>query len=301
MAQFQRIGLIASLSQQTVVNSLARLATFLTERGIQVVYEERTAEIVGTADLVSGSAIFPMSNLGEEIDLAIVVGGDGSFISAGRDLVDSDVPILGVNRGRLGFLTDISPDDIEERVGSVLAGDYRGSERSLLRVEVERDGSILDSGLALNDIVLHPGQSVRMMSFDLYIDGKFVYTQDSDGLIVATPTGSTAYALSAGGPILNPELKANVIVPLNPHTLSNRPIVVPGESEIVLVVGDRNDLNPLVTRDGHSDFSIQPSDRVRIQTHSKRLKLIHPSDQNFYESCRSKLGWAATPERGKKA
>ena len=231
--------------------------------------------------------------LGEKADVAIVVGGDGSMLSAARDLVQSNIPLLGINRGRLGFLNDIGPGEIEERVGEVLSGDYIVSERFLLEMSVTRENQSIGSGAALNDVVFHPGKSVRMMEFELYIDGQFVYSQRSDGLIVATPTGSTAYALSGGGPIMHPNLNAVVLVPMNPHTLSSRPIVVGGDSTITILVGKRNKLHPHVTCDGQNHISTRPGDVIEISKLKQPIRLIHLPDHNFYATCRSKLGWGS--------
>ena len=174
--------------------------------------------------------------IGEVSDLIIVVGGDGSLLSAARTLARFDVPVLGVNRGRLGFLTDVSPDEIEQRVGEVLDGQYRIEKRFLLDVMVKHNGEPIGTADALNDVVVNSGTSAKMIEFELYIEGEFVYRQRSDGLIVSTPTGSTAYSLSGGGPIMHPKLDAIVLVPMFPHTLSSRPIVVDGNSEIKIVI-----------------------------------------------------------------
>ena len=215
------------------------------------------------------------------------------MLSACRKMAAFGIPLLGINRGRLGFLTDISPDEIEQRVLPVLQGEYKQTKRFLLETSVTRNGVEIGKGTAVNDIVLHPGMSVRMMTFELYVDGQFVYSQRSDGLIVATPTGSTAYALSAGGPLLFPELDAIVVVPLNPHTLSSRPVVLNGSAQIEIRVSSRNELHPLITCDGHNDFGTEPGDIITINKHSNDILLIHPKDNNFYGVCRSKLGWGS--------
>jgi NAD+ kinase len=253
------------------------------------VYEEQTANMVDRAV----DKTLPIAQFSGEIDLGIVVGGDGSMLSASRKMASLGIPLLGINRGKLGFLTDISPDEIEARVLTVLSGEYKQTRRFMLETSVTRNGKIIGTGTALNDIVLHPGMSVRMMTFELYVDGEFVYSQRSDGLIVATPTGSTAYALSAGGPLLFPELDAMVVVPLNPHTLSSRPIALHGSAQIELKVSTRNELRPLITCDGHNDIVTEPGDVITIQKHAHDILLIHPKDNNFYGVCRSKLGWGS--------
>ncbi|MDM3870313.1 NAD(+) kinase [Porticoccus sp. W117] len=295
MPSFPRIGLMARVQYPEVVDSLRYLISDLgADHSLMV--EARAAAFLKEESLDDEGIDYPVCECQEFadcIDLAILVGGDGSMLSAAREMVDFDVPLLGINRGRLGFLNDIYPDEIGPRVREVLAGNYIESSRFLLETAVTRNGTEIGAGIALNDVVLHPGQSVRMMEFELYIDGHFVNSQRSDGLIVATPTGSTAYALSGGGPILNPDLDAIVLVPMNPHTLSSRPIVVPGNSEIEIRVSDLNELHPFVTCDGQNHVETEPGDVISIRKKAKQLRLIHPSDHNFYEICRSKLGWGS--------
>jgi len=294
MANFQRIGLVTRLHLDQVADTLNHLVRFLSEAGWQPVVEDSAASLLAPGNYqVADSAAMARS-----VDLVIVVGGDGSMLSAARDMVDFDIPLLGVNRGRLGFLTDILPHEVEARVSRVLAGEYVVSNRFLLDVEVTRGGDKIAAGLALNDVVLHPGKSVRMMEFELNIDRQFVYSQRSDGLIVSTPTGSTAYALSAGGPILHPNMDALVLVPMNPHTLTSRPVAVPGSSVVEIRVGERNELHPLVTCDGQCDIMIEPGDVIQIRKKAKQLRLVHPVDHNFYGICRSKLGWGSRLDSG---
>ncbi len=287
MQRFQNIGVVARLRHAEVVDSLHRLVAFLKADGRTVFAEAMTAELLADDSVKTISR----RSVENAVDLVIVVGGDGSMLGAARALADLNVPLLGLNRGRLGFLTDIHPDDMEEGIGRVLAGEFCSTERFLLEMSVERNGQTISGGVALNDVVLHPGKSVRMMEFELYIDGQFVYSQRSDGLIVATPTGSTAYALSAGGPIMHPELDAIVLVPMNPHTLTSRPIVVGGQARLEVLVGTRNELRPLVTCDGQTDTATEPGDVIKIQRKQRPMRLIHPIDHNFYETCRNKLGW----------
>jgi len=192
----------------------------------------------------------------------------------------------------LGFLTDIQPDDMENQLIRVLAGDYIVSNRFLLEISLSRKGEKINSGEAINDVVVHPGSSLRMMEFELYIDEQFVYSQRSDGLIVSTPTGSTAYALSGGGPILHPNLDAIVLVPMNPHTLSSRPVVVGGDSSIEIKLGLRNE-HSMVTCDGQNDLIPQPGDVICIEKKMQPLRLIHQADNSFYATCRTKLGWGS--------
>lgn len=296
MTHFQRIGLLGTLDLPEVKESLHKLEVFLVGQGRDVFYEKKTAEIVDW----SVKNVLPISGFADHIDLGIIVGGDGSMLSASRKMASLGIPLLGINRGRLGFLTDISPDEIEARVLSVLQGEYKQTRRFMLETEVTRNGELIGNGTAVNDIAMHPGMSARMMTFELYVDNEFVYSQRSDGLIVATPTGSTAYALSAGGPLLVPELDAIVVVPLNPHTLSSRPIALQGSAQIEVRVSTRNELQPVLTCDGQNDIATKPGDIITIKRHANDILLIHPKDNNFYSVCRSKLGWGSRLDVDKK-
>lgn len=292
MTHFSTVGLIGHLNSDRATDSIKRLILFLQLHNKRLVLEKSTAALLSDPQwLQSIHQIVHIDELGSMCDLVIVVGGDGSLLRGGRALAKYNVPLLGVNRGRLGFLTDIKPDEIEIKVGEVLDGKYIEDHRFLLDMTIYRDGQIIGSGDALNDVVLHPGQFIHMLEFELYVDGHFVTSQRSDGIIVSTPTGSTAYALSGGGPIMHPKLDAIVLVPMNPHTLSSRPMVVAGDSEIKIVVGEHNSAVPLVTCDGQTHVEVGPSDEIHIRKKPHRLTLIHPLNHNFYERCRSKLGW----------
>ncbi len=289
MSEFSRIGLVGRPGSDRALHTLKRLIRYLQGRGADVVLEEETS------NALPGHTLEVSNNetLGKTCDLVIVVGGDGSLLGAARALSRYKVPLLGVNRGRLGFLTDITPNDIETKVEEVLSGKYMMETRFLLDSSVIRKGTLIGGGDALNDVVIHPGRFIRMIEFELYIDGQFVYSQRSDGLIVSTPTGSTAYALSGGGPIMHPKLDAIVIVPMNPHTLSSRPIVVDGNSEIKIMVGEANSAYPHVTCDGQNHVVTNPGDEIHIHKKPHKLHLIHPLNHNFYETCRTKLGWGS--------
>ena len=287
-AGFRNIGLIGRLGSNKVIETIRRLIRYLEQHKHQVIIEQRTAEIM----LGHGCQEADLKMLAEICDLVIVVGGDGSLLGAARSMAKTGVPVLGVNRGRLGFLTDILPDEVEEKVGAVLDGNYTSEKRFLLETQVYRGDELIGSADGLNDVVLHPGKSARMIEFDLYIEGQFVYNQRSDGLIVATPTGSTAYALSGGGPIMHPKLDALVLVPMFPHTLSSRPIVVDGNSEIKILVSDANETYPHISCDGQTHLVTRPGDTLYIRKKPHKLRLIHPLGHNFYETCRTKLGWS---------
>ena len=289
MSEFNRVGLVGRPGSERALYTLKRLIRFLQARGLSIVLEEELAKSLPEHALEESNS----ETLGKTCDLVIVVGGDGSLLGAARALSKYNVPLLGVNRGRLGFLTDITPSDIEDKVGEVLDGKYMIENRFLLDTSVIREGGLIGGGDALNDVVIHPGRFIRMIEFELYIDGQFVYSQRSDGLIISTPTGSTAYALSGGGPIMHPKLDAIVIVPMNPHTLSSRPIVVDGNSEIRVIVGEHNSAYPHVTCDGQNHVVTNPGDEIHIHKKPHNLHLIHPLNHNFYETCRTKLGWGS--------
>lgn len=289
MASFKNIGLIGRLGSAKVVETLRRLIRFLNAHDYHVILEDRTATVL----LDHGQQEASRRLLGEICDLVIVVGGDGSMLGAGRAMSRTGTPVLGINRGRLGFLTDISPDEVEQRVGEVLDGDYETEERFLLDAEVFREGSLVGTADGLNDVVIHPGKAARMIEFELFIDEQFVYSQRSDGLIIATPTGSTAYALSGGGPIIHPRLEAITLVPMFPHTLSSRPIVVDAASEIKVHIGETNEAYPHVSCDGQTQVVSKPGDILYVRRKPQRLTLIHPRGHNYFEICRSKLGWSS--------
>jgi len=291
MGQFGNVGLIGRMGSGVgsgpVVESLSRLVAILCDRGCQVVIEEETSTMWPD----HGLAIANKDTIGERCDLVIVVGGDGSLLGAARALARHGVPVLGVNRGKLGFLTDILPAELEAKVDEVLSGQFIEETRFLLDVSVVRNGSPVGEGEGLNDIVLHPGKSTRMIEFELFIEGQFVYSQKSDGLIVSTPTGSTAYSLSAGGPIMQPKLDALVLVPMFPHTLSSRPIVIDGSSEIKIQISAGNNIYPQISCDGQNHIGAAPGDTVYIHKKPHEFRLIHPVNHNFYSICRDKLGW----------
>lgn len=287
MSRFYNVGIIGRLGSAKALDTIRRLKSWLQQQELNVILDEAIAE------MLPGHAVQTSSRkqLGEVCDLVIVVGGDGSMLGAARAMASHNIPVLGINRGSLGFLTDISPEQMEQQVGAVLAGDYEMEERFLLETEVLRDGNPIGWGDALNDVVLHPGKSTRMIAFELFIDGQFVYSLKADGLIIATPTGSTAYALSAGGPIMHPKIDAMVIVPMYPHTLSSRPIVVGADSELKVVISQDMSIYPLVSCDGQNHANCAPGDVVYIRRKQHRLQLLHPLEHNFYEVCRNKLGW----------
>ena len=284
--QFDTIGLIGKHGDAAPQGTLLKLAAFLLQRGHRTLLDDATAKRIDQ----HGLEIASLTQIGEQCDLAIVVGGDGTLLHVARHLADHDVPLLGINLGRLGFLADISPDGMLEALEQIFSGHYTAESRSLLSSEVDGRHCI-----AVNDVVIHKWNIARMIELETYIDGHFVESQRSDGLIISTPTGSTAYALSGGGPLLQPGLNATLLVPICPHTLSNRPIVVSGDSEIEIRVCGNTELEHVrVTCDGQTCIPLHQN-TIRIRKHRRTVRLIHPKDHNHFNLLRAKLGWSGHP------
>ena len=283
---FKTVGLIGRHRNIQIKPTLEGLWCDLNAAGIGVVVEQQTAELLDNVKVMS----VPRDQLSVHCDLLITIGGDGSLMQAAHAAVEQDLPVLGVNRGRLGFLTDVHPDEVTAKVQEVLAGEYSEEERFLMAVTTAGETPQYRS-MALNDTVILPGLSPHMIEFAVYVNDEFVCQQRADGVIIATPTGSTAYSLSGGGPILHPQLDAVVIVPMFPHTLSSRPLVVKGSSDISVNIVASNEFSPQLSCDGQGRVSVAPGGQVKISKYHKPLKLIHPKSYNYYEALRSKLGW----------
>ncbi len=289
MGSFETVGLMARTGSDLVLETLRRVRDFLHSRNIDVMVSPEAHDMLGDCERKSRSH----REMGTHCDLIIAVGGDGNMLGTARTFAPYGVPIVGVNRGRLGFLADISPDDIEDSLGAVLSGKYTMEEHFLLEGEVQTPKGVTDVPCALNEVLIHSAEMPHMIEFDLYIDDVFVYNQYSDGLILSSPTGSTAYSLSAGGPIMHPSLDAIVLVPMFPHSLNSRPLVVPGSSSIRIVVGAGMSMNAKVSFDSQLGFEIAPGQSLCVRKMKDRLKLIHPPGHSFYGVCRSKLDWAS--------
>lgn len=285
-SKFNTIGVIGRLRNPGVKETLEALIAFLQQLGKKVVIEAETAEACPEQRLMTVSR----EQLGQSCEIVIVVGGDGSLLSAAHAVVNQDTPILGINRGSLGFLTDILPTELD-KIEAILDGKYTIEKRFLLSARVELNGEALGEDDALNEIALIPNMTPQMIEFEIYIDDQFVCSQNSDGLIIATPTGSTAYALSGGGPILHPGLDAIVLVPMFPHSLNNRPIVVEGNRKITIIVSEKNHNSPRLTCDGQAYINSPAGSHVTILKKTQPLNLIHPLDYNYYKVLRSKLHW----------
>ena len=284
---FQKIGITGKPGSRAAMETVVALCHQLLADGKQIFVPKRHHQEV----TIDGVEHISFETLGKTCDIVIVVGGDGSMLKTARELVDSQVPLLGINRGHLGFLTDIRPTEIETRIPPILAGEYTLENRFLLFAEVYRQDERIGSSCAVNDVVLYPGEIARMISFELYMDQHFVYSQRSDGLIVSTPTGSTAYSLSGGGPIMAPETDSVVLVPMCPHTLTSRPITVNRQRVIDLVISESNPHNPQLSCDGQEIISLLPGDRIRIKQYPIEMRLVHPLDYDYFEVLRSKLNW----------
>lgn len=286
-AEFKTIALVGNTSDQRVSESMLALAAHLQSHRCTVLVD--AAGVIDFDGL--GVERRPEAQLGAQANLVIAIGGDGTLLHAARLAIPHGVPVLGVNRGRLGFLADISPTDMRDRLDEVLAGQYVKDKRSMLQAKLLRQGQAENTCEALNDVVLQKWQTGRMLDFETWIDGRYVNTHGGDGLVVATATGSTAYALSCGGPILYPELDALVLAPICPHTLSDRPIVVRSSSTIEVRLVERPDTRAQVTCDGVPLGELVPGDRLVVMPSSKTVTLLHPSDHDYYRILRSKLRW----------
>lgn len=273
-----------------VPETLAAVKNYLLSLSIQVMLEKNTAAMMPDASLPVISA----DALQGHADLLIVVGGDGSLLQAAHIAAMQQVPVLGINRGRLGFLTDIPPNDFHQ-ITAILHGHYQEEQRFLLEAHMETDDHTIAQGTGLNDVVLLPGDVAKMIEFDIYVNEEFVCNQRADGLIVATPTGSTAYALSGGGPIMHPHLNAVVLVPMFPHTLSSRPLVIEASNVIKIVISHHNDTSPYVSCDGQNRVAVSPGGVITIHKKSTALRLIHPENYNYYDTLRKKLDWGKPP------
>ncbi len=289
---FRSIGLIARHHAVGVRRTLCQLGEFLHKRNINILLESSITSELENWEFGSATP----EEIAKNSDLIIVVGGDGTLLHAARSMADRDIPLLGINLGRLGFLTDISQDNMHQALEQILDGNYEEEERFLLQAEVGKPGESGTSCTAFNDVVIHKWNVARMIEFETHVDGRFVETQRADGLIIATPTGSTAYALSGGGPLLDPALNALVLVPICPHTLSNRPIVVSGDCKIDIVICGRTDpKNVRITCDGDSSLVSSLEERIHISKYEHKIRLIHPVGHDHFNLLRHKLGWSEHP------
>jgi len=282
---FKTVALIGKRRTPDIAAPLLRLAGFLAEKGLAVMVDELTAQYLGQ----HAYRVASLTEMGEAVDLAIVLGGDGTMLNIVCALAPHQVPLVGVNQGRLGFLTDISLDNMLPTIASMLEGNFVTEQRMLLQGTVLRGGAEAFRALAFNEVVMHRGGASSMMEFEISIDGEYLYNQRADGLIAATPTGSTAYALSAGGPIVHPALDIITLVPICPHTLSNRPIVLKSESVLEIMI--HRCVGSSLRFDSHSSFELQEGDKVVVGRDAEPARLLHPVGHSYYHTLREKLLW----------
>ncbi len=285
MTRFMNIGLIAKTGDDSVAPTLAEVYQLLRDLGARVLPEDSTVGLLVDVPTVD------MATIGRDCDLAIVIGGDGTLLRAARELVNFDVPLVGVNRGRLGFLVDVSPEDKLYKLNEIIGGEFIEEHRLLLDCSLFRNDECIHRSLAFNDMVARTKNVLQILEFEISINDSFVLTQRADGIIVATPSGSTAYALSSGGPIVNPNLNAIVLQPVCPHTLSSRPLVVTAESIVRVHISDRKPVRAQMVCDGQVYIDLQNGDLMQVQKHDRTIRLLHPADYDYHHILREKLNW----------
>jgi NAD+ kinase len=284
-ASFKTVGLIGKYKSPDIAAPLLELGDFLEQRGVKVMIDGLTAEHIGD----SRFPVCTLEEIGRDADLAIVLGGDGTMLNIARVLAPFDVALVGVNQGRLGFLTDISVDTMRETISAILDGNCVTEERMLVEAEIFSGSSKVFGVLAFNDVVVSKGLKGSMIEFEVKIDDSFLYALRSDGLIVTTPTGSTAYALSSGGPIIHPSLSAMALVPICPHTFSSRPIVI--RSDSIVEISIRSAADARAHFDSHSHFDLSDGDRIIVRRYQHTIRLLHPNGHDYYGMLRKKLHW----------
>ncbi|MEM8843725.1 MAG: NAD(+) kinase [Pseudomonadota bacterium] len=288
---FKSVGIIAKKNDKLVFETVRSLYDYLSSKKLKICVDENAHQCLNNDSI----HCVDISEMHHEIDLAIVVGGDGTLLSAAQSLVQFDVPIVGINRGRLGFLTDILPENMPQNLNEILNGEYFKEVRTVLSARLIRNKNEITQCLAINDIVIHARYVVRMIELETRVNDEHLNALRSDGLIVSTPTGSTAYALSGGGPIVHPGSSTTLLVPICPHTLSNRPIVVDDNSKIEIIYSERNEVNGIAAFDGQMEHEVFPGDQILIEKSSNPLNLIQPKDYSYFKVLRKKLNWSKQP------
>ena len=286
---FRTVALVGRYQSDGVAGTLAEIAAFLRERSVSVVVEADTAAAIGRTDLDHAT----VDEIGRQADLAIAVGGDGTMLGLARQLAQYDVPLVGINHGRLGFVTDIPLEQWRDALGRILDGDYSSEERTQLTIRVLRGPEEIWNQVAMNDVVVNRSSRTGMIELQVHVDGVYMYNQRADGLIVATPTGSTAYALSANGPILHPRLAGLVLVPVAPQALSNRPIALPDDARIHITVVEGRE--PRVAGDMQVFSDLQVGDDIIVERAPHRARFLHPPGYSYFGTLRSKLNWHELP------
>ena len=284
-SQFRHVALIGKYQAQGSRSALESIAHFLSAQGCDVAIEEDTASNTGMTQY----PILDVAGIGAHCDLGLVVGGDGTMLGIGRLLAQFGVPLIGINQGRLGFITDIAFEDYQAVLGPMLRGEYEEDRRWMMQAKVVRDGRRVFNATAMNDVVVNRGATAGMVELRVEVDGRFVANQRADGLIIASPTGSTAYALSAGGPLLHPSIAGWVLVPIAPHTLSNRPIVLSDSGEIAIEIVAGRDAS--ANFDMHSLASLLHGDRITVRRSEYQMRFLHPKGWSYFDTLRKKLHW----------
>lgn len=279
---FERIGLFIRKDDPILENAVVKVHEFLQSKSLQVFINEPLS-------FLEKLEVISITDFADSCDLVIAIGGDGTLLSASRALAGSQLPLVGINVGRLGFLADVTLANLETQLSKILCGEYREDTRFLMQTTINQADEPV--GIAMNDVVIHAYQGLHMIEFETYINGKFLNSQRADGLLVATPTGSTAYSMSAGGPILDVDLEALVLASVCPHTLSNRPLVIASDSVIDITLSDNTVGTCMVTCDGRPGYIIQPGDSIRIERHPNTIRLLHLEDHDHYSILRAKLEW----------
>ena len=282
---FRHAAIVGKYQSRGIRSVLEDIAGFLMHQGLEVSFERDTAEATGVTDFDALST----AEMGQRCDLAVVVGGDGTMLGIARQLARWNLPLVGINQGRLGFMTDIPIEQFKDALAAMIAGDYEIETRSMLEGDVWRDGQRIFEGVALNDVVVSRGSSASMVELRVDVDGDFVANMRADGLIVATPTGSTAYALSVSGPILHPSIGGWVLVPIASHTLSNRPIVLPDSGEVRIGIVSGKDV--AANFDMHTLAALMHGDQVRVRRSACKVRFLHPRGWSYYATLRRKLRW----------
>jgi NAD+ kinase len=285
--EFNSIAIIGKFMRQSAVqlmqNDLIDLARHLADKGVEVLFEENTATFAQVSDFKT----IKLEEVGGKVDLVVVMGGDGTMLSAARPLKNSDIPLVGINRGHFGFLTDLRAEEMLQSIDAILSGAYQTESRMMLNASVIREGKVILADQAFNDVVIKSG--LRLIELEVTIDGMFIHKQRADGLILSTPTGTTAYSLSAGGPILHPGLEAIALVPICPHTLSNRPLAVNSNAKIEILVQKVD--HAKISFDGQSQLGLALGDCVKVERAQESVTLLHPSEYCYYDMLRNKLHW----------
>jgi len=285
LSSFKHAAIVGKYQARGIRPVLEEIAHFMVSQGLEVSFERDTAQVTGVVDF---ETLTP-AEMGQRCDLAVVVGGDGTMLGIARELARHNLPLVGINQGRLGFITDIPLGQYKEALAPIIAGDYEEEQRAMLEGEVRRDGEIIHQGLSMNDVVVSRGSSVSMVELRVDVGDDFVANMRADGLIMATPTGSTAYALSAGGPILHPGIAGWVMVPIASHTLSNRPIVLPDDVEVRIGIVAGKDVS--ANFDMHNLASLLHGDQIHVRRSRFQVRFLHPRGWSYYATLRRKLRW----------